>query len=531
MTSSDRPAPSERPVKFQLTHFGAGNFDSESACNSAPTNCKANYFGTNETDPFVSKKPCKQLLYDGVTKWYNICEMRANRIQGDVNWSKFAQEFKPTVSNFPKAYLDFITPFCAKNHTHGLCKDNIFNMQYNKNATLTTNNICNQTIVDNCKHGKYGGGDTDPVYNVPAQCIRDPEDDNYNGFNYQYPWCTLQSHLIQTPGYANAFHTDFDDTPNVIGRDFLLSSYCDKNPYEDICRDRIVLFEEKTFNTLDECKADWDANPSDACVANFYDNSDWLAVANPCNEIVPGEFRHACYAWTNVDLTDRDAGKLSSFFNREVDSPNEITYSLLMRPYCSKPENKRKSACITNSSSICRSEPWRTTCGGDGNKCTYTPTAPECNSECTTKPWMTICGGDGNACPYDQNAPGCEQCKTQPWLELCGGDGNNCPFQPEAPGCSNPCTSQPWLVECGGDGDKCKYNPDLPECENSNPDPNPDPDPCTTQPWLLSCGGSGNRCDYNSTYPECTTDGNTIGWIALIIAAVLAVYVIMKKRG
>jgi len=77
---------------------------------------------------------------------------------------------------------------------------------------------------------------------------------------------------------------------------------------------------------------------------------------------------------------------------------------------------------------------------------------------------------------------------------------------------------------CGGDGDKCKYNPDLPECKV--------PDPaCTTQPWLLSCGGTGDRCDFNADFPECviTKDRHPFVWIALLVAAVIVTYMVMKK--
>jgi len=546
----DRPKPMERPMNFELVEFGAGDFETESLCNSAATNCKANYFGTIETDPFVSRKPCKQLTFDGVTKWYNICEMKGNRIRGNDNWSKFAQEFKPNGITAPVSYLDFVTPLCAQQPSHNVCKDIIFDMIYNKESEPSYNRDCDQYIRDTCKSGRYGG-DSDPLYTVPAKCIRDPEIDDPMGFNYQYPWCKFQSRLISSNSYANTFNTDFAQTPNIIGKEFLLSSYCDTNPESPLCRDKLILFGEQKSSTLDGCNSDLQSNPTPACDKNYYDNGNWIDAPLPCTEVAPGEFRHGCYAWTNVNVSDADAEKINRYYNREIDSRNELAYKLVMRPYCFNVENRMKFPCLTNSTLTCRSEPWKLTCGGNGDKCFYVPNATECNPECTANPWLAACGGDGNQCPFDHNAPGCEQCITQPWLELCGGDGNACPFDPNAPGCDQcktqpwltscggdgnacpfdpnapgceQCKTQPWLELCGGDGDKCKYNPDLPECKV--------PDPaCTTQPWLLSCGGTGDRCDFNADFPECVIakDRHPFVWIALLVIAIIVTYMVMKK--
>lgn len=79
-----------RPTIFDLIH--TQEFDSAASCNAAVTNCKAGYYGSHETDPFVSKKSCVQ-LDDG--KWHNVCEMRANRLRGTENITKVKQDFKP----------------------------------------------------------------------------------------------------------------------------------------------------------------------------------------------------------------------------------------------------------------------------------------------------------------------------------------------------------------------------------------------------------------------------------------------------
>ena len=515
-----------RPLNFQLVQYGSGQFDSKGACESASTNCKANYFGLNESDPYVSRMPCEQLTYNDVTKWYNVCEMKANRLRDDSNLNKFDQEFKPSanVTNFPKNYIDFLTPICGKNPNHSACKEILYNMKYNSTAMNDTNVNCDKFQADKCKHGRYGNI-TDPVYSVPAKCERDAAQDSSTGAGVNYPHCVIQSNLITEDNYANVFYVDFEDTPDTIPRNFTLAAHCEKNPTSNACADRVVLFEEESWSDVTVCRDANLENPPKGCANESYDDVSWRAFQIQCAEPTPGVYKNSCTVKTNVEVSEKDAKTLHRFFNTEVDSRNELAYGLLMRPYCSKPENAGKPECITNSTQICRDEPWRASCGGKGDNCLSNPTSLECSNDCTLHPWMTVCGGDGNACPFEPNSTGCEQCQTQPWLTLCGGDGDMCKYNPNLPECQNPeCATKPWLVECGGDGNMCKYNPNLPECQNPE---------CTTQPWLLSCGGTGDRCDFNADFPECviTKNRHPFVWIALLIAAIIVTYMMMKKRN
>lgn len=516
------PDSTRRPIKFELIQYGSGQFDSQSACEAATTNCKANYFGLNESDPFVRRMPCKQLTYSGVTKWYNMCEMKANRLKDNPNLNKFDQEFKPSanVTNFPKNYIDFLTPICGKNPTHTVCKEIVSNMKYSSTAMNDTNEKCDKFQADTCQPGRYGNSITDPVYAVPAKCERDAAQDSSTGKGVNYPHCIIQSNLITEDSYANLFYADFANTPDIIPRDLILAAYCEKNPTSNNCADRVTVFEQQSWPTETACKNANIGNPPKGCENESYENVSWRAYQIPCAQQSPGVFKNSCTGKTTVTVSDKDAKTLHRFFNTEVDSDHELAYMKLMRPYCSRPGNAGKTECVTNSTQICRTEPWRASCGGIGDKCKWDPSLLECSNDCTLHPWMTICGGDGNPCPFEPDVSGCEECKTQPWLPLCGGDGNNCPFQPDAPGCEDKCASKPWLISCGGDGNPCNYNPNVAECKN----------PCITQPWLVECGGTGNRCDFNADFPECTItkDRHPFVWIMVIVVAIIVTYMSMK---
>jgi len=572
-----------RPTIFDLIQYGSGKFDDETTCNDAVTNCKANYFGLAESDPYIARKPCKQLTYNGVTKWYNVCQMRANRLRDSGNFNKFDIEFRPgeEVKDFPLNYLEFLTPVCAKNPNHAVCKDIVYNMKYDKDAMYDTNTACNNWQNTHCIYDRYGNLLSDPVFTAPTKCIRDPTYENSSERNFQYPYCTLQSNLIREDNFANVFYSDFKNTPNSIAKEFSLSAYCETAPTAVACRTFPGLWEQESFATATEC-GNWNKNnASMACLSNQYDSSTWKGPESTCQLAPDGTYRNLCLAYTNVDVSDRDAKTIHKWFNRENNGGiNEIALMQVLRPYCSKAENRAKTECVFNTHPNCKADPWKASCGGIGDKCVWDPTLLECSDDCKNHPWMTVCGGDGNPCPTEPTAPGCEycanepwlvecggsgnkcdytptspdcnaecatkpwlvecggsgnkcdytptlpecnpECATKPWLVECGGDGNICPFDPTAPGCENPCTSKPWLVECGGDGDMCKYNPNLPECEAQL---------CTEQPWLLSCGGNGDRCEFDQTFPECviTKDRHPFVWIALLVTAIIVTYMITKR--
>ena len=200
-----------------------------------------------------------------------------------------------------------------------------------------------------------------------------------------------------------------------------------------------------------------------------------------------------------------------------MNNDNEIALSRIFGAYCADLTNMNKPECVFNSSVECKANPSLMSCG---DVCREDPSTLEC--QCMATPWLEECGGDGDKCKYDPTLPECNpECIIQPWLVECGGDGNKCKYNPNLPGCEE-CATEPWLVECGGDGNICSHDPTLPECT----------DPCITQPWLVECGGTGDKCKYEPTLPECiiTKKRHPLVWISLLGIAIIATYVIMKNK-
>ena len=483
-----------RPTVFDLIH--TEEFDSAASCNATVTNCKTGYYGSNETDPFVSKKGCVQ-AEDG--KWHNVCEMRANRLRGTENISKVKQDFLPN--------LEFLTPTCAQNPS--ACEGITYDMLY-VTEHMFDNSGCDGFQNEACKFNHYGDSRNDLVKEMHLTCIRDdsmglPYD------NVQYPYCRLQSNLITQDSYATLFYEEFIDTPNLTMRDFTLSAFCHRHPKSANCVDEPGLVEPEEFNVESECLT----STSTVCSQSGYD-TEWIKESK-CEQDSNGKYRKVCVGKTGVSLTDRDVKKIHQDFNTEVNNDNEIALSRILGAYCADPVHMNNPECVFNSSAECRANPSLPSCG---DVCRENPSALEC--QCMPTPWLEECGGDGDKCKYDPDLPECRpECIMEPWLVECGGDGNKCKYNIALPGCEE-CATKPWLVECGGDGNICSHDPTLPECA----------DPCIKQPWLVECGGTGDKCKYEPTLPECiiTKKRHPLVWISLLGIAIIATYVIMKNK-
>ena len=463
-----------------------GKFDTEAECLDAlaAINCKPNYYGVGDLDPYVEGPRC--VWYAKENKWLPSCKFKMNTLSGVDNANKFLETFKnsPTIDE----YLNIIGRYCEGDPTHELCL-NVFEMYYN--VAIPNDPVrCGEYNMDKCVNGRYGTAPTDPFV-VQTPCVA-------TGQHFT-PTCRLKSYPVTDGLFATRIYSDFGHPTSASKLDFLLKSYCKDKAGNPVCsREYTIVTKEglsegECFNTADE-----------KCAAGIYgeDSTDPMLGSNGCYKSEDGLWYSWCVARSGAINDPELVQKFYNDFNEK--NPNETAE--IIKQFCNNSNNVGIPEC-KRSVDPCIASPWLVECGSTGNKCEITPDAIECNEPCLSSPWLLECRGTGNKCDYTPDSFDCQEpCLSSPWLLECGGDGDKCKHTPDATECQEPCLSNPWLTECGGTGNKCDYTPNAPECKEpclSNPDAIECQEPCLSSPWLLQCRGTGNKCDYTPDAIEC----------------------------
>ena len=474
-----------RPNEYDLPIMKQ-QYTSESTCNGAVTNCKAGYYGVDESDPFVSTLRCTSI--DG--KWTPRCRLRGNRLQSDGNVMKFLDDFQPANNVMSEAYMEFITDICEFHKDSPACKNFTVTLFYDVGVHNSPSMSCADINNKLCIPEKYGYDYKDPWFSNPG-CAQNP-------YGNEGSRCTFDNFITEIDG-LRVFGEEFEDSVDSIKYLFLSSPGCREHNYTDPACDWQYRLSHPgdNFATKQDCDNYLNANPTYRCKFGDYSPLFTLAYTDYCPEKPndDGKWRVACDFSGALDITDNTAKKIHELFFSHPDKHiNEMNYKQILKRYCLKPENRYKEQCLFNTHSKCQSEPWLTSCGGPGDKCIYDPSLLECTSDCKDHPWMTVCGGDGNPCPTEPSTPGCEVCKDSPWLEMCGGT-DPCVTSPGSSACctanpthsscqsSNPCVTSPGSSAC------CTAQPTHSSCQSSNP--------CVTSPGSSAC------CTANPTHSSC----------------------------
>ena len=86
-----------------LTYDTKYNYDYE--CSAAVTNCKAGYYGTGDSDPFISKQPCLRIDDYKGTRYYPRCELRKHRVKSPEFKTKIKEDFSSS-EYFKEEYIE-----------------------------------------------------------------------------------------------------------------------------------------------------------------------------------------------------------------------------------------------------------------------------------------------------------------------------------------------------------------------------------------------------------------------------------------
>lgn len=342
----------------------------QSDCEQAPSNCKLGYYGSGTSDPFVSKPPC--VLRD--SKYRQTCEFKKHKLSTPSGIQRFEQDFKdsPSISE----YASMLTPICDSNPANTAC-DVSMDIYYKTSTPWylpSTFTDCRDWQNARCLESSYG--------NLWKNSYTDCDSPQYGVF---YPMCNMKSGTANST-IATAIGTDFVDTKHPERIRFLLGPFCKSQNFQHpSCKFDYTLYYDVPYDSERLCSEYTNGIESRICAAGVYGSgtNDPFVSSEACIQRPDGKWYKPCVLKSGTINSASGKDKLLLNFKKRPQYENENALREVLNSYC------QNNTCNFDQTTNCIEQPWLIECGGNGDKCKYNPTLPECKV-----PPCTDCGGE-----------------------------------------------------------------------------------------------------------------------------------------